>query len=75
MSLDAEDGPGEHERTMVVDTRQLKRPSPAGKPWKPHVFKQVVYMLRPPNTCSSRSLRTRQLTRCSWEDTSDPNAK
>jgi len=37
MSLDADDGPGEHERTMVVDTRQLKRP--AGKAWKPHVFK------------------------------------
>jgi type III secretion system YscQ/HrcQ family protein len=38
MSLDPEDGPGEHERTMVVDTRQLKRPA-AGKPWKPHVLK------------------------------------
>ncbi|ATB31826.1 type III secretion system cytoplasmic ring protein SctQ [Melittangium boletus] len=37
MSLDADDGPGEQERTMVVDTRQLKRP--AGKTWKPHVFK------------------------------------
>ncbi|MBM7118210.1 type III secretion system cytoplasmic ring protein SctQ [Archangium primigenium] len=45
MSLDADDGPGEQERTMVVDTRQLKRPAPAapaapvGKTWKPHVFK------------------------------------
>ena len=44
MSLDADDGPGEHERTMVVDTRKLKRPAAApapaaGKSWKPHVFK------------------------------------
>jgi flagellar motor switch protein FliM len=38
LDLDTDEGPGEHERTMVVDTRQLKRP---GKPWRPFSFKRL----------------------------------
>ncbi|QRO00411.1 type III secretion system cytoplasmic ring protein SctQ [Archangium violaceum] len=42
LDLDTDDGPGEHERTMVVDTRQLKRPVPGpGKPWRPFSFKKL----------------------------------
>jgi type III secretion system YscQ/HrcQ family protein len=37
MSLDT-DGPGNYERTMVVDTRHLKRPA---KPWKPFRFSKL----------------------------------
>lgn len=33
MSLDT-DGPGEYERTMVVDARHLQRPSKRWKPWR-----------------------------------------
>ena len=36
--LDLDDGPSEHERTMVVDTRQLKR---SLKPWRPFTFTKL----------------------------------
>ncbi|HYO59277.1 type III secretion system cytoplasmic ring protein SctQ [Archangium sp.] len=38
MSPDTDDGPGEHERTVVVDVRLLKR---AVKPWRPYTFSQL----------------------------------
>ncbi|KFA89541.1 type III secretion system cytoplasmic ring protein SctQ [Archangium violaceum] len=46
-SLDLDDEPGPQERTMLVDTRQLKRPTaPAvpvapGKQWKPYSFPKL----------------------------------
>jgi type III secretion system YscQ/HrcQ family protein len=54
MSPDTDDEPGEHERTMVVDARLLKRPvksapAPApgpGKPWRPFTFTKLEKVSR-----------------------------
>jgi type III secretion system YscQ/HrcQ family protein len=51
MSLDADDEPGEHERTMVVDARLLKR---AVKPWRPFSFSKLEKVSRNETRLTSR---------------------
>jgi flagellar motor switch protein FliM len=51
LDLDADDAPGEHERTLVVDTRQLQR---SGKTWRPFSFKRLEKVSRTESRLAGR---------------------